>query len=79
MNNEMDNTQIFHVFCSLNIKIYIFLGLKHQVPVFTRELTKYYYTLQSQNSDLLYLIKFSLTFHILLTVHPEAILDLQPT
>jgi hypothetical protein len=28
MNNEMDNTQIFHVFCSLKIKIYIFLGLK---------------------------------------------------
>jgi hypothetical protein len=36
--------------------------MKHQVPVFIRELTTYYRKLQQQNSDLLYLIKFNLTY-----------------
>jgi len=28
MNNEIDNTQLFYVFCSLKIKFYRFLGFK---------------------------------------------------
>ena len=28
MNNDMDNIQTFHVFCSLKTKLYIFLGFK---------------------------------------------------
>ena len=57
-NGQRDDvTQIYYVFCSLKVS-----RLELQVPIFTRELTKYYRTLQSQNSDLLFLIKFNLTY-----------------